>query len=250
MRYFWSKLSSPIRSLLLFALIFGAAFLVLLYYLGYYDFSFLDRYKDQLDLLRDGEQLSSSDDPFGSVPDVLLINPASDPAGSAAADSSAAAAAENAPNGASPADAPQTGTAEEKEAPTNLRYVYDTSELPDARIRIPTTDTLLSEGKKYSSQEALFVPGKNVLGKLTFDFQLPETYTETWRHATAYRLTPTDPGNVDSDYVTKPYTYIQARPTVDVYMGYLFIENGDKIVVVSADGELLCSYPTGRYEPA
>jgi hypothetical protein len=73
MRYFWSKLSRPIRSLLLFALIFGTAFLVLLYYLGYYDFSFLDRYKDELDLLRDGEHLSSgSDDPF-AVPEALLM---------------------------------------------------------------------------------------------------------------------------------------------------------------------------------
>ena len=78
MRYFWSKLTKPIRSILLFALIFGTAFLVLLFYLGYYDFSFLERYKDELDLLREGERVTSAqDDPF-AVPDALLMNPAAD----------------------------------------------------------------------------------------------------------------------------------------------------------------------------
>ena len=251
MRYFWSKLSRPFRSLLLFALIFGTVFLVLLYYLGYYDFSFLDRYKDELDLLREGEHLSSSEDPF-AVPDALLINPGADPDGAAPADNGSVSASDGTASAASPegTTVPQTEDAPQKEAPTNLRYVYDTAELPDARIRIPTAAELLKAGKKYTSAEDLFIPGKNVLGKLTFDFQFPETYTETWRHAPSVRLTPVDPTNEDSELVPKPYFFIQERPTVELYMGYLLIENGDRIVVATAEGELLCSYPTGRYEPA
>ena len=101
MRYFWSKLSRPFRSLLLFALIFGTVFLVLLYYLGYYDFSFLDRYKDELDLLREGEHLSSSEDPF-AVPDALLINPGADPDGAAPADNGSVSASDGTASAASP----------------------------------------------------------------------------------------------------------------------------------------------------
>ena len=33
-------------------------------------------------------------------------------------------------------------------------------------------------------------------------------------------------------------------------MGYILVENGEKTVVVSSDGEPLCSFTTGRYEPA
>ncbi len=252
MRYFWSKLSRPIRSLLLFALIFGTAFLVLLYYLGYYDFSFLDRYKDELDLLRDGEHLSSgSDDPF-AVPEALLMNPAAEPDGNTPAENEASSGRDSAanPQNTSGPASPVSGNGGEKKAPVNLRYVYDTAELPDARIKVSTAAELLNAGRSYASPTVVYAPGKNVLGKLTFDFQFPESYSETWRHATSYRLMPTDPANEDSELVTKPYTFIQQRPTVELYMGYLLIENGDRIVVVSAEGELLCSYATGRYEPA
>ena len=37
MHYFRSRVKNSLKSILLFALVFGAALLVLLYYLGYYD---------------------------------------------------------------------------------------------------------------------------------------------------------------------------------------------------------------------
>ena len=68
MRYYLKRFKKPIKAITELILIFGIALLVLLYYLGYYDFSFLDRYKDQLDLLREGEgQQQSAGDPFSSL---------------------------------------------------------------------------------------------------------------------------------------------------------------------------------------
>jgi len=255
MRYFWSKLTRPVRSLLLFTLVFGAAFLVVLYYLGYYDFSFLNRYKDQLDLLREGEHLASAyEDPFASVPDVLLTDPASDPAassggtGSLPADDGQTVGAGDAQTAT--AGSSDAGNDAGKTPPTNLRLVFDASELPDERVRVATAAELIKAGRSFASQETVYTPGRHILGKLTFDFQLPETYSDTWRHATSYRLEAVDPTNEDSEFVTRPYTYIEQRPAVEPYMGYLLIENGDKTVIVSADGVLLCSFTTGRYEPA
>ena len=49
MKYFFGKIKTHFRKILQAAVVFGAAFLVLLYFLGYYDFSFLDRYKLILD---------------------------------------------------------------------------------------------------------------------------------------------------------------------------------------------------------
>ena len=54
MRMIRERISKRLKSALQLVRIFGAALVVLLYYLGYYDLSFLDRYKDQLDLLRAG----------------------------------------------------------------------------------------------------------------------------------------------------------------------------------------------------
>ena len=264
MSYFWSRIAKPVKSILLFVLVFGAALLVLLYYQGYFDIAFLDRYRGKLDLLREGEQLSSqSDDPF-AVPDYLLNNPAGDPpADSSAAGTSAEASGqgEDSLSGAGSDTGSEAGSSDgsgrtagsgdtPEAAPDNLRFVYDAAVLPDAREKVPSVSELFESGMTYAPETAVFEPGKNALGKLTFDFQLPEIYTDSWCHATSYRLLPMDPKNPDSALISKPVTYIKERLAVEVYMGYLLIENGDKTVLVSSEGEPLCSFETGRYEPA
>ena len=62
MKYLLRKIKKHIGTLVQIAVVFGAAALILLYFLGYYDFSFLDRYTVFADLLND-----SSDRPFVSV---------------------------------------------------------------------------------------------------------------------------------------------------------------------------------------
>ena len=251
MKYFWTRFSKPIKAALLFTLLFGAAFLVLLYYLGYYDFPFLAPYKDQLDMLRAGESV-----PFGQQKDPFAALSQSLAGSLPGADNPSAAEPDGTEPGSVGADPEGTASASaepvpaEKEPPVNLRLVYSTDELPDARVRVPSVSELLAEGRTYSDAAVRYVPGKNMLGKMTFDFQLPELYTETWRHAVSYKLVRVEPDNEDSELISKKVIYLQERPKVDLYMGYILIENGDSIVVVSSDGEPLCSYTTKRYTPA
>ena len=257
MSYYWSRISKRVKSILLFVLVFGTALLVLLYYLGYYDLPFLDRYRSRLDLLRAGESASAaSEDPF-AVPEFLLNNPTADLSSADASASSGASGEEEGtggPSGDTPSDGASGNAVGAKdsaaEAPSNLRLVYDADVLPDARIRVPTAAELLESGRRFAGETADYEPGKSALGKMTFDYQLPEIFTDSWMHATAYRLVPTDPKNEDSALISKAFTYIKERLAVEVYMGYLLIENGDKTVLVSSDGEPLCSFDTGRYEPA
>ncbi|MBQ3860424.1 MAG: WG repeat-containing protein [Clostridia bacterium] len=257
MRIIRERFARVFKTILQLALIFGAALLVLLYYLGFYDFSFLDRYKDQLDLLRAGETVrpDTSSDPFAALAESLSRD-GRDPGDG---DPSAPAPGVGQPgdrreDGSEPASsAPAEGENGENagpEKPTNLRTVYAADDLPDERVRIPTVSELTASGKRFSSPTVVYKPGLNTVGRVTFDFQLPETYSETWRHNTYYILKRVDPDNEDSELVPRTATYIEQRPKVDLYMGYILVENGEKTVVVSSDGEPLCSFPTGRYEPA
>ena len=146
------------KAILLFLLVFGAALLVLLYYQRYYDFSFLERYKSRLDLLRAGEPLSSAnDDPF-AVPDVLLNNPTGDLSSSSPADPGQAEQQADDPSDAAGTGSPEgsAGSAgavseEPPEPPDNLRFVYDTGILPDAREKVPSVSELLEAGKTFAS---------------------------------------------------------------------------------------------------
>ena len=67
MKYYRDRFKKPIVIAAELLLIFGIALLVVLYYLGYYDLSFLDRYRSQLDLLRDGEVAETPSDPFAAL---------------------------------------------------------------------------------------------------------------------------------------------------------------------------------------
>ncbi|MBQ3816101.1 MAG: hypothetical protein II836_08585, partial [Clostridia bacterium] len=250
MKYYWDRFKKPIVIAAELLLIFGIALLVVLYYLGYYDLSFLDRYRSQLDLLRDGEVAETPADPFaaliGSLEEDSLSGAeiAEDPA----AASDTADLSEEAGDPADPGG--------QAAAVKNVKGVYSSATLPDMRVKVSTTAQLEAAGCRFADPTAVYSPTRSVLGRLTFSFQLPEVYYTRYR--VVKRWFREDVPEVDRfgtahDYGN--YRMVQKnareqRPVIECYMGYLLIENEDRIVLCSSDGEPLCQFEPSRYAPA
>ena len=237
MKYYLNRFKKPIKATVELILIFGIALLVLLYYLGYYDLSFLDRYKDQLDLLREGEGQQSSSDSFSSLISTL--------------EGGGSASEETPWDTEQPEDssdeAENTAVSGEEKTYTNVSKVYSASVLPDRRVRVETIAERAEDGYSVAPTNKGFTPGVSVLGRMTFSFQLPEDYS--LRDRTVTKQVVVDPGDDYEKYVTTEEVE-EARPAVECYMGYLLIDNGEKIVLCSSEGEPLCSYNPSRYIPA
>ena len=250
MRYYWDRFKKPIVIAGRLILIFGVALLVVLYYFGYYDLSFIDRYRSQLDFLRAGESADTPADPFAALVSSLSGMPDGGEEDPLAGEPSDGAAGDGAAGDGTVTAGGAAG------AVTNVSRVWSTDALPDARIRVSTVSELEKAGLSPTSPEADFVPGRSALGRVTFSFQLPEDYGTRYRVAKSFVLEPvleTDAiGNLH-DYgvlAVKKKNVRELRPSVECYMGYLLIEADERIVVCSSDGTPLCAYSPSRYSPA
>ena len=252
MKYYWDRFKKPIVIAVELLLIFGIALLVVLYYFGYYDLSFLDRYRSQLDLLRDGEVAEAPADPFATLISSIEASQPADPEMTADPASSDAAADPE----ADPEDAAAAVPAQQTAAVKNVRGVYSSSVLPDARVKVSTAAQLMEAGYEFADPTAVYSPTRSVLGRLTFSFQLPEVYSTRYR--VVKRWFREDVPEVDRFGTAHDYGNYQMvqknareqRPVIECYMGYLLIENEDRIVLCSSDGEPLCQFEPSRYAPA
>ncbi len=216
-------------------LIFGAAAMVMGYLLGYYDLSFIDR----ADLLGTDYQPSpvsvGAEDPNVSSGGEMPSIP------------------ENSVSEGDDFDIPGAldglgdGLGDEfteaEEAPVNLRRVYDVSRLPDEAGVIPLCSDLLDEGMGYDDE---YGEGA-ALGRMVFSFKLPEKAHYSRRiYPRQLIITPDDDGD--------PYLYIkdtaEYRPAVELYMGYILVDSGDDVIIVSGDGVPLSRFEYGRYAAA
>ena len=250
MKYYWDRFKKPIVIAAELLLIFGIALLVVLYYLGYYDLSFLDRYRSQLDLLRDGEVAETPADPFAA----LIGSLEEDSLSGAEIAEDPAAASDTADLSVEAGDPADPGG--QAAAVKNVKGVYSSATLPDMRVKVSTTAQLEAAGCRFADPTAVYSPTRSVLGRLTFSFQLPEVYYTRYR--VVKRWFREDVPEVDRfgtahDYGN--YRMVQKnareqRQVIECYMGYLLIENEDRIVLCSSDGEPLCQFEPSRYAPA
>lgn len=209
-------LKSKLKTALAFVLVFGIAALVLLYFLGYYDFSFLDRYK----LLGD---TGGVQDVGGTVDDVFsslaVIKPDSVSDDAEAGEDEAVAVG--------------------KEYKTNTKNVYYTSELEDALWSIAKLDGGMETVEEFGEGSRLV--------KMTFDYRLPERIALSIRSAT--RETVIFPED-DSEPYVKTSKIKEARYAVELYMGYILMDSGEDIILIDGDGVPLSRFPYDKYSPA
>ncbi len=219
-------------------LVFGAAALVMGYLLGYYDISFIDRselfgsdYQPSPVSVRAEDDFSSD---MPSIPENSLYG---DEDG--AADYAAVEDLSGSGSGSGSSD----GEGDAGEVIVNLRRVYDVSRLPDELSEIPLCSELLSEGFDYVGEYG----DESALGKMVFSFKLPESAHYSRRiYKQQIVITPEDDGD--------PYLYVkdtaEYRPAVELYMGYILVDSGDDVIIVSGDGVPLSRFEYGRYAAA
>ncbi len=287
MKYFFQKFKKQLLRLLAAVLIFGAAMLVLLYFLGYYDLSFLDRYKvlgvifeDPLPQTQNGPSMFF--DPSELIGDDYLEESPED-----ILPENSSQTAENPSQGTSGGNGVDLSSYETK----SVKRVYETELLADKLLRTDktgafTVDKLLSEGYhasgisyseaglkfvppaepepaegEGSSEEpetneadsvpkvvtGTFVPGETVLGRMTFSFQLPERYSLRNREKIQKVIHyPPD----DSEYYVTEKTVQEQRPAIDLYMGYILMDDGKTLSMIASDGTPLSAVDDTVYSPA
>lgn len=253
-------------------LVFGIAAIVLAYFLGYYDLSFLDRYKIIDELLGDG----TSHDASGGIGSLFTI-PDETTSGDVTSDAQTS-------DGQSGADenVERPGDAVEDNYETvNVSAVFTTDRLRDKLLtNAANGGKTVAELKKsgyhiagstYSEAAAVsvsgdfadaaaageliptfespkFIPGQTVLGRLTFDYKLPEVYSRSKRHVIKNIVNYPDD---DSEYYITERDVIERRPAVELYMGYIMIDSGGSgLYVASSDGDVLCSLNKNLYSVA
>ena len=191
-------------------LVFGMALAILLYALGYYDFTFIDR-----EAIFGGSKVQ--------LPSAT--QPESDPAGSGD-------------------DTDSVNTPVEEEPVANTSLVFDSAELPDVAAQVGA----LTDGYYVAEPGFVFEPDSSVLVKLELDAPLPKVYSNHTRiirnPSTIY------PEDDSAKYViyTDMKTDVPAVEVYMGYVmisygdGYTYI--------FKSSGEALCKVPEGKYTPA
>jgi len=210
------------------AAVFGAAGLVLAYYRGYYDFSFLDRPSSLDEILNDPVNSNSNLPPFGFDIDLN---------GDSISKETEASPKET------EADADRPHSSDNKEKPMSVLSVYDTSMLSDSLDGIP----LVSGLTNYSMSDNGYRSEISLLAKMQFSFKLPTAFSLSEREGTTLRYVTTQEFG---PYEARYYPVTEERPAVELYMGMILIDTGNVIVIVDADGTPLCSFDGSVYMPA
>ncbi len=191
-------------------LVFGIALLVLLYALGYYDFTFIDREKI-----------------FGSSSvSIPTVDTPSDSASESESDSDSA----KVPVEADPV--------------TNTSLVFDSAALPSDAA----TAGVITSGYYIAESDFVFEPESSRLVKLELNADLPKVYSNHTRIENAYSVVyPVDDSAKYAIYtdtkVDVPAVEVYMGYVMITYGdGYTYI--------FSSAGEALCKVQTGKYTPA
>lgn len=222
MRSFNNKIGKQLTRVVECVLIFGVALLVVLYALGYYDLSFLDRYK-----------ITSKD------PDA----PGRDGADETESGNSVEIAPEETSGGGNTADDSNLISYETR----NVSKVFDTAMLRDKPSNHRTLPQAQRIGYSTADGSAIYDGERMLLAKMTFDFKLPERYAYSQRtREKTIVVTPDD----DTENYTVTRKTNEFRPALEVYTGYLLMDNGEDTYLISQDGVPLSRFAYDKYVPA
>lgn len=283
MRYFFVRFKGQLLRLLAAVSVFGVALLVLLYFLGYYDLSFLDRYKVLGELLN--EPQTSQSQTQGNIS--ALFDPASllgdDPTSDITLPDPFAGDGDVSGEVGAPDDVADTSEGEIGGADvtsyesTSVKRVFDAARLPDKllselRSGSMTVSELEADGyrtcgisyseaglsfapsdEKEGEEDAptvssgYYTPGETVLGRLTFSFQLPDSLSKRRRQEVREEVVaPSD----DGEWYVETHTVRSIRPAVELYMGYIMLDDGKELSLIASDATPLCKIDERVYFPA
>ena len=229
MKKLLNQLKSPVGRALQLLLIFGTAFLVLLYFLGFYDLSFLDRYK----LLDDSRTTVSGGNSFSGMFADLMTD-----------DETELSPEQNPSEGQTGGNDGYYGGIVYK---TSAAKAMSENFLEDKPGQITSAERLLESGYVYADDSVVYEPGQSVLGRMNFAFKLPERYS--LRKRLMDRDTIVYPDDDSEKYVVTRQIR-EERPAIELYMGYIIMDDGSDVFLIDSEGTPLCRYNAKRYTPA
>lgn len=230
-------------------MIFGIAAAILAYFLGYYDLTFLDRYKLLMSDRAPGqtnETVSKDSGPGVQPPSSLSLPNGGNSTGSqtdgnpSSSDGTGDSGETGDRDGAGDSDGANHASV------TSVLSVTNTDLLPDALLAMPTVAELTEAGV-YTPTAEPYDGSRMRLARLSFDYQLPTAYS--LRKRVTERLTYVVPYEY-APYEAQYLNVREERPAIELYMGYLLLDHRDAIYVISSDGTPLCSYSDDVYRPA
>lgn len=227
MKRFFRFLKSNLKRFALLSCIAAVILCFALYYFGYYDISFIRRPASWTVTWRDF--LASLDD--RPAADTLLpsvTDPLPDTEGTLPPDDSGTTNPDKQPEDSAP--------------PV-------TDDPPEMPLTVPTVAELQKKG--YMITDASYSAETMVLGKLTFNFDLPRV--KTLRFMTEYRptyvyATEQDEARNIRSVVYKPVTV--DRNAISLYMGYIIYDTGKQLFVINNAGEVLTVLDSNIYHLA
>ena len=216
-------------------LVFGCALAAVLYALGYYDLSFVDR--DALLGTSPGRETEHETD---TAPPHETLPPADTGVvpGTAGEEESVTDTHETARETAAVLPSPGSVT-------DSVVSVTNTALLSSKEAVIRTSGSLADAG--YSLTDAAFNAATMRLGRMQFGYKLPDSFSVNMRTVRrAVRSEPADNSEVTVSYidVTEP------RPAIELYMGSIFFDRGDKLFYIDSDGVARFTFDDTQTRPA
>ena len=228
MKYFFTKFRARFQRLGAIVLVFGITALVLAYFLGVYDISFLDRAEILASVGTPSSSPETETETAGeTLPDTA---PETDPP-----ENTETLPPDN--TGSQPAETKDTtagSTAVRKEY-RSVVDIVNPALLSDTVRNASTTAALAKRG--YTMTTADWNTGMQ-LGKMQFEYALPKEYSLNQR--TAEKLEYVYPKD-NTEYYTTTVTVTEPRPVIELYMGYILCDNGRQLILIDKDGVVLQS---------
>ncbi|MBQ7312143.1 MAG: WG repeat-containing protein, partial [Clostridia bacterium] len=260
-----------------------------LYFLGYYDLSFLDRYKVLGEIFND---VPASSNPNGAStffdPSTLMVDDLPGTETDTNAETTVSDPSSDNQTLRDPTEEPSSVSALPEDSlyyeTKSVKSVFEADKLPDkllttSRTGSKTVTDLLASGYQtlgvsyseaglsiFASEPvegeenaetagvsvpeivtAEYVPGETVLGKLTFSFQLPNSFSLRKRQIT--RQVVNHPSDDGEWYVTTE-TSREQRPAIELYMGYILMDDGKNLSMIASDATPLSVMDETVYAPA
>ncbi len=228
MKFIFAKIKYFVTGIFAAALIFGLAWLVLAYFLGYYDISFIDR-----------EAIFGSNTAETSVSETVPPPPESDEP-----DESSPPVTQNPETETREPDESEAPPAEvETDAVDSILAVHNTALLPD----VPATLPVVSSMEGYAATDADFDPSCMTIGRMRFSFKLPAEFSRSQMETEELSyVVRQEYGEYEAEYTTE----MTDRPAISLYMGYILIDNETSLFLIDGDGTPLCSFDGDVYRPA
>ncbi len=228
MKYLLTKLRQRFGRLLSVVLVFGVTALVLAYFLGFYDISFLDR----------AELLGSIGTPTATTaPEAVPeTGPATDttPSGETVP-SSDTEAPENPADTSAPSADTESKPAAQKESKSVLD-ITNPAMLSDKPKALTSADSYAKRG--YALTTADWTADAR-LGKLKFDYALPKKYSVSTHTVEVPQVVY--PENF-SEYTVSMVPVTEDRPAISLYMGYILYDKGTELLLIDQDGTVLFAF--------